>query len=92
MHGIIGSNDMCPVLQTHKANNIVNRLLEEDALSKVGLVVVDEIHMMGESERGYVLELLVTKLLYKTKRTDTLCQVTSSLCSSACTTTYEAAP
>ncbi|XP_074663190.1 DNA polymerase theta-like [Tubulanus polymorphus] len=49
-----------------KANSLVNRLMEEGRLGELGVVVVDELHMVGDSHRGYLLELLLTKIQYIT--------------------------
>ncbi|GFV45792.1 DNA polymerase theta [Trichonephila clavipes] len=51
-----------------KANNLINRLMEEKRLNELGILVVDELHMLGDHGRGYLLELLLTKLLYNCKR------------------------
>lgn len=42
-------------------------LIEEDGLQDVGCIVVDELHMLGDSNRGYLLELLLTKIKYMSK-------------------------
>ena len=50
-----------------KANVLVNSLIEEGRLSEVGLVVFDEMHMLGDSSRGYLLEILGTKIKFVSK-------------------------
>ena len=47
-----------------KANSLVNHLLEKKAVKALGVVVVDELHMIGDGQRGCLLELLLTKILY----------------------------
>ncbi|XP_068203491.1 DNA polymerase theta isoform X2 [Palaemon carinicauda] len=55
-----------------KANNLVNRLLEEKRFEELGIIIVDEIHMLGDPHRGYLLELLLTKTMF-------VCQTAQSL-------------
>ena len=47
-----------------KANSLINHLLEKKAVKELGVVVVDELHMIGDGQRGCLLELLLTKILY----------------------------
>lgn len=51
---------MCTI---ERANTLVTRLMEVDAsLPQLGLVVVDELHLLGQKDRGCRLELLLNKL------------------------------
>ncbi|KAK3098715.1 hypothetical protein FSP39_022356 [Pinctada imbricata] len=56
------------VCTIEKGNSLINRLLEENRLAELGIIVVDELHLVGDSHRGYLLELLLTKIRYVMKK------------------------
>eukprot|EP00929_Paragymnodinium_shiwhaense_P102803 TRINITY_DN66034_c0_g1_i2.p1 TRINITY_DN66034_c0_g1~~TRINITY_DN66034_c0_g1_i2.p1 ORF type:complete len:2071 (-),score=351.10 TRINITY_DN66034_c0_g1_i2:81-6293(-) len=66
-HGIREPFDLA-VCTIEKANALVNRL-SEDGLLGENLVcfVVDELHLVGDSSRGYLLEVALSKVLHLAK-------------------------
>ncbi|XP_057854248.2 helicase and polymerase-containing protein TEBICHI isoform X1 [Cryptomeria japonica] len=68
--GTLPKDTCLAVCTIEKANSLVNRLLEEGRLAEVGIMVIDELHMVGDQSRGYLLELMLTKLRYATGEGD----------------------
>ena len=51
------------VCTIEKANSLVNAALEDGKIDQLGIVVLDEMHMLDDENRGYLIELMITKLL-----------------------------
>lgn len=52
------------VCTIEKANSILNKLLEQNKMNTIGLIVVDEVHLISDPGRGYILELLLAKAIF----------------------------
>ncbi|XP_030209824.1 helicase POLQ-like [Gadus morhua] len=52
-----------------KGHSLVNSLIENDRLDNLGMVVVDELHMLGDGSRGAIIEMTLAKVLYMSKTT-----------------------
>ncbi|KAK1241669.1 hypothetical protein MKX07_007492 [Trichoderma sp. CBMAI-0711] len=46
-----------------KANMLINTAIEDSSIYQLRAVVLDELHMIDDDHRGYLLELIATKLL-----------------------------
>ena len=46
-----------------QANWLVNDAIEKCTVDDLGVVVMDELHMIDDDHRGYLMELMATKLL-----------------------------
>ncbi|KAI5817967.1 P-loop containing nucleoside triphosphate hydrolase protein [Pyronema omphalodes] len=51
------------VCTLERANAIINTAIEDRTIDDVGLVVFDELHMVDDEHRGFILEILAAKLL-----------------------------
>ena len=47
-----------------KANLVIDSLIEENRIHELGCIVVDELHMLGEGDRGQLLEQMLSKILF----------------------------
>lgn len=48
-----------------RANILINKWMEEGGLNKkLSALCIDELHMVGDADRGYLLELMLTKVIY----------------------------
>ncbi|KAH8741450.1 mus308/POLQ like SFII DNA helicase [Cryptosporidium ryanae] len=51
------------VATIEKANSIINYYIEHGYLFKrLSVIVVDELHLLGDDQRGYILEVMLTKV------------------------------
>ncbi|KAB5580315.1 P-loop containing nucleoside triphosphate hydrolase protein [Coniochaeta sp. 2T2.1] len=51
------------VCTIEKANALVNAAIDDCSISKLKIVVLDELHMIDDDYRGYLMELMATKIM-----------------------------
>lgn len=51
------------VCTMEKANSLVNSAIDDCSIQQLRAVVLDELHMIDDNHRGYLLELMTTKLM-----------------------------
>ncbi|KAL9125811.1 MAG: hypothetical protein Q9217_005042 [Psora testacea] len=51
------------VCTIEKANGLVNTAIEDGTIADLGVVILDEMHMINDDHRGYLIELMASKLL-----------------------------
>lgn len=51
------------VCTIEKANALVNTAIENCTINDLGVIVLDELHMINDDHRGYLMELMASKLL-----------------------------
>ena len=47
-----------------KANQLMTRLIASEQTSRICSLVIDELHLIGDESRGFLLELLLTKAIF----------------------------
>ena len=46
-----------------KANSLINRLIDDESIFDLGIIVIDELHMVNDEYRGYIIELILSSYL-----------------------------
>eukprot|EP00801_Mesodinium_rubrum_P001871 Mrub_01871.p1 GENE.Mrub_01871~~Mrub_01871.p1 ORF type:complete len:643 (-),score=74.14 Mrub_01871:10-1938(-) len=47
-----------------KCNSIINKLIMNNELDLISTIVVDELHLISDEHRGYIIENMLSKILY----------------------------
>ena len=67
------------VCTIERANILLTQLLDEGTENRLKMVVVDEIHLISDAQRGFVLEVLLSKLRFLLPRSVQLVGMSATL-------------
>ena len=69
-HGELGAGGVLKIAEDiiictiEKANGILNSFIGRGRVDRIGCIVIDEMHTMGQSFNGFLLETLISKVRY----------------------------
>jgi DNA polymerase theta len=58
----LGDDVEIAVCTIEKANILFSQLIDSEKEKQLVMVVVDELHLVGDSKRGFLLEVLLSKV------------------------------
>lgn len=61
---VLGEDVEVAVCTIERANILLTQLLDEHREDQLKMVVVDEIHMLADAQRGFLLEVMLSKIKY----------------------------
>uniref|UniRef100_A0A0R3RV18 Helicase POLQ-like n=1 Tax=Elaeophora elaphi TaxID=1147741 RepID=A0A0R3RV18_9BILA len=67
------------VATIEKANMLINSLIEMNRIDEIGVIVVDELHMIGENTRGAIVEQGLIKFMQKGRGTGQIIGMSATL-------------
>jgi superfamily II helicase len=65
----------------------VNAAIGDLSIGRLGVVVIDELHMVDDESRGYILELMSTKLLSLEQKVQIIGESSQGIFSCRCLST-----
>lgn len=66
-HHQLGEDVELVICTIERANILLTQLLDEKRENQISMIVIDEIHLLSDPHRGFLLEVLLTKILYLLK-------------------------